>query len=250
MTVDRSFEEELRDRLVDLAEPVPTTSNAVVPAIRSRVARQRRRANVLAVAAVALVAVSGVAGWLIHPPGVGHRPAVTAQGPAQASQRPSAAVPPICSRLCPDRSPLGTVIPAGKASNTEERVFYAVAVNDPALPGVHFGVMAGRRGPSGEVIGDVLANELRGGSDRSPGFHAVTDAQRVGDRPVPMFGYFVGPAAQIVTRTGTGRVTAHLAAWSEDHRVLIFWFDLADVPPYSSVDGISALDGSGRRIPT
>jgi hypothetical protein len=134
------------------------------------------------------------------------------------------------------------------AVETARTVLYAVAVNDPALPEVHFGVMAGRRGPSEEVIGDVLANVLRGGSDRSPGFHAVTDAQLVDDRPVPMFGYFVGPAAQIVTRTGTGRVTAHLAAWSEDHRVLIFWFDLADVPPHSSVDGISALDGSGHEL--
>jgi hypothetical protein len=235
--VDRSFEEELRVRLGDLAAPVPAMSSVVVPAIRGRVARQRRRANVLVAAAAAFVAVSAAGGWLTHSRGAGNHPEVTAQASGRPSETATAA-----------RPPLGTVIPAGKASDTEERVLYAVAVSNPALPAVHFGIMAGRRGPSGEVIGDLLANEVRGRSDRSPGFHAVSDAEIVDDRPVPMFGYFVGPAAQIVVTTGNGPVKAHLAEWSQDHRVLVFWFDLADVSPDTRVGGLSALDASGRNI--
>jgi hypothetical protein len=85
-------------------------------------------------------------------------------------------------------------------------------------------------------------------SDRSAGFHGLTAAMDVEDVDVPAFGYFVGPAARVVGVLDGRRVAAHQAAWSENPRVVVFWFDLADVPLGSSPSRLDAYDRDGNRL--
>jgi hypothetical protein len=66
------------------------------------------------------------------------------------------------------------VVATGLAGPSGTRILYAVRVADKRLPGTRFGVMLGHRA-GGRLVDDVLANEFQG-SDRSPGFHAVSDA--------------------------------------------------------------------------
>ncbi|MGV9804650.1 hypothetical protein, partial [Micromonospora chersina] len=149
----------------------------------------------------------------------------------------------------PPARPVGAVVGSGIRYGADERVFYVVSVDVPELPGVTIGLVAGRRSPTGELTTDYLVNDVEG-TDRRPGFHQIGyDQQRVPtDAPVPTFGYFVGPAARIVGTVDGRHVEARLARWSEDPRLVIFWFDPGVLTPGTPLDGIVARDARGRKL--
>ncbi|MGW9195481.1 hypothetical protein [Micromonospora chersina] len=214
-----------------------------------RVRRRRRVAGTGAVAAVVAAVLIGVGGAVARtrpaePPG----PAATAPAaapPATAGPSPT----PTPGPTEPTARPVGAVVGSGIRYGADERVFYVVSVDVPELPGVTIGLVAGRRSPTGELTTDYLVNDVEG-TDRRPGFHQIGyDQQRVStDAPVPTFGYFVGPAARIVGTVDGRHVEARLARWSEDPRLVIFWFDPGVLTPGTPLDGIVARDARGRKL--
>jgi hypothetical protein len=165
--------------------------------------------------------------------------AAAAQQPAAGKAAKAASTP----EAPPAPAALGTVIDTGFAAKDGSWVMYAVAVDEKSLPGTHFGVMAGRRLPSGSLTAGVMANEFQG-SDRAPGFHAVQAGMNVEGEQTPSFGYYVGDATKITARAGGRAVTAKQAAWSEDAAVKIFWFD----PAAGAVSDLKAYDSAGRAL--
>ena len=165
--------------------------------------------------------------------------AVAAQKPVLEESAKAASTP----EAPPAPAALGKVIDAGFAAKDGSWVMYAVTVDDKALPGTHFGVMAGRRLPGGSLTAEVMANEVEG-SDRAPGFHAVQAGMEVEGEQTPSFGYYVGDATKITARAGGRTVTAKQAAWSEDAAVKIFWFD----PATGAVSDLKAYDSAGRTL--
>jgi hypothetical protein len=132
----------------------------------------------------------------------------------------------------PEHEVLGDVIPSGVG----DLVFYGVKVQEPRLPRTTFGIMAGTRA-GGDL---VIANETSG-SDKAPGFHAVTGGMNVNGHDVPGFGYYVGPAAKITSSAGV----AHQARWSADPNVVVFWFDPGTPDPAR----LNAYDAAGDKLP-
>ncbi|MEU0153168.1 hypothetical protein [Micromonospora fulviviridis] len=209
--------------------------------------RRRRRvagtgAGALAVAAVTITI--GVAGT------------VTRTGPPEppvaepVATAPATAPTPTPAPAEPRPRPVGAVVGSGIRYGADERVFYLVPVDVPELPGVTIGLVAGRRSPTGALTSDYLVNDVAG-SDRRPGFHQIGyDQQRrpPADAPVPTFGYFVGPAARIVGTVDGRHVEARLARWSEDPRLVIFWFNPGVLAPGTPLDGIVARDARGRKL--
>ena len=119
------------------------------------------------------------------------------------------------------------------------------AINEKAIPKTHFGIMAGRQLPSGELVDEVMANETTG-SDNAPGFHAVQGSMGLDAGKSPTFGYYVGPAAKITAKAGGKTVTAKHATWSEDPSVVVFWFS----PSVSGVGKLAAFNSAGKQLPT
>ncbi|MEU9827859.1 hypothetical protein [Micromonospora chersina] len=216
-----------------------------------RVRRRRRVAGTGAVAAVVAAVLIGVGGTVARTrppewpaPGAtapAAAPAATADPSPTATAGPGPTGPPV--------RPAGAVVGSGIRYGADERVFYLVPVDVPEQPGVTIGLVAGRRSPTGELTSDYLVNDVEG-SDRRPGFHQIGyDQQRVpADAPVPTFGYFVGPAARIVGTVDGRHVEARLARWSEDPRLVIFWFDPGMLVPGTPLDGIVARDARGRKL--
>jgi hypothetical protein len=171
--------------------------------------------------------------------------------PAEASPAPPAeasSAPPGGGPAAPEperAAPLGDVIASGIDLRSGEVVFYGVEIADKALPKTSFGIMAGVRRGQGAPTSRVMANEFDG-SDRAPGFHAVSGAMNVEGDDIPTFGYYAGPATKITA----GGVTARQAVWSEDPRVVVFWFDPADVPEDFTASNLAAFDRAGRKLPT
>jgi hypothetical protein len=170
------------------------------------------------------------------------RPAA-APAAAAAAARPSA--PPVAA---PDAgepvapAPIGEIVDTGLPAADGRYVLYAVPVDLAELAETTFGVMLGRRLPDGTLTADVTSNEVEG-PDRAPGFHAV---QGPVEKAMPTFGYYAGPAARITATAGKRTVTAQRAVWSEDPRVVLFWFRPAEQP----LTGLTAYDRAGRRLPT
>ncbi|MFF3854372.1 hypothetical protein [Micromonospora sp. NPDC002575] len=216
---------------------------------KGRRLRRRRAARSGAVMLAVVVAIVGttVALRRAEPPPWGAEPAATA--PATAPATPSTD-PTAAATEPPRRQALGEIVRTGIRYGDDERVFYFTSVAVPDAPGVTVGLVAGRRAPDGRLTPDHLANDIAGG-DRRPGFHQIgyePSARLLPDDPVPTFGYFVGPAAQI-TGTVDGRaVAARLARWSEDPDVVVFWFPPQALPPGRRLDGIVARDASGRQL--
>ncbi|KAB1915508.1 hypothetical protein [Micromonospora sp. AMSO31t] len=219
---------------------------AVIMREGRRVRRRRRVAGTGAVAVAVAAVVIGVGGTVARsrapePP----LPAPVATAPVVA---PTATADPAPTELRP--RPVGAVVGSGIRYGADERVFYVVPVDVPELPGVTIGLAAGRRSPAGELTTDYLVNDVAG-SDRRPGFHQIgydPQARVPSAVPVPTFGYFVGPAARIVGTVDGRHVEARLARWSEDPRLVIFWFDPGVLAPGEPLDGIVARDARGRRL--
>jgi hypothetical protein len=197
--------------------------------------RRRRRFAVGATSGLAVVALlvggSQVAGLTARWPGV---PGISigAAGPVR---------PEIDGQL-------GEVIDTGIPANGGKWVLYGLTVEDAALPQTAFGVMLGRRLTTGALTKDVMANESEG-SDRVPGFHAVSGSMDIDGGTTPLFGYYAGSPALITGIAGGRKVTAEQAVWSEDPNVVVFWFDPADVPKKAKIKDIAAYDGAGNELP-
>ncbi|WP_206784054.1 hypothetical protein [Amycolatopsis sp. MtRt-6] len=135
---------------------------------------------------------------------------------------------------------LGDVIPSGFG----DVVFYGVPVRIPQLPETTFGIMAGARDAAGGLTNLVATNETSG-SDKAPGFHAVSGGMTVNGHEVPSFGYYYGPAAKITGRIWGTTGVAHQARWSEDPNVVVFWFD----PGVADPENLQAFDAAGTELP-
>jgi hypothetical protein len=165
---------------------------------------------------------------------------------------PVSRTPPVPAAAAPQGDgTLGDVIRTGMAvpGGHGEWVFYAVPVDERVLPDTKFGIMLGVRDTAGELHPVIVANEVKG-SDRAPGFHANTATQNLDGRDTPAFGYYAGGAKSIIGTARGHKVTAHVAPWSEDPSVTVFWFPLAEVPAGTPVTGIAAYDRTGKKLPS
>jgi len=175
------------------------------------------------VAACGALAMSGVLTSANAAPAAPTAPVALAAAPVS---------PPPTREAAPEHEVLGEVIPSGLG----DLVFYGVKLQEPRLPKTTFGIMAGTR--AGKDL--VIANETSG-SDKAPGFHAVTGGLNADGHDVPTFGYYVGPAAKITSSAGV----AHQARWSADPNVVVFWFDLGAPDPAR----LKAYDAAGNKLP-
>ncbi|GAB3841966.1 hypothetical protein GCM10029963_14170 [Micromonospora andamanensis] len=220
--------------------------DAVMRQGRSLRRRRRAAAGGAVVLSAALVVVGVTVGVrFARPPGQLPPPAPAVSAPTTSAPVTSTPIPGTESR-----KPIGEVVSSGIRYGTEERVFYFVPVDLPAVPDVTIGLVAGRRLADGTLIADYLVNDVAG-SDRRPGFHEIgyeSSPAAPTYAPVPTFGYFVGPADGIIGTVDGRRVTARLARWSMDTDVVIFWFDPQTVKPGRRLDGISARDTQGRPL--
>jgi hypothetical protein len=142
----------------------------------------------------------------------------------------------------------GDVVGTGMTVEGLDRLLWMQRIDEPVLPDTSMGLVAGRRAADGELLVDVINNEVEG-SDRAPGFHALEMAMVVNGQAVPAFGYYVGDAAKITVRADGRTVRAQQATWSEDRSIVLFWFALNKVKPTSQVGKAAAYDRDGRRLP-
>ena len=142
----------------------------------------------------------------------------------------------------------GRVISTGIRDAGGELVFFGVRIHAQQLPGITFGIMAGRRDSAGGLTPQVETNETQGPAS-SPGFHAVEAASSVGSPAVavPEFGYYAGPAATITAREGGRQVQAHLARWSASPRIVIFWFTPSSAG--RTPQNLAAYNAAGQLLP-
>ncbi len=61
---------------------------------------------------------------------------------------------------------------------------------------------------------------------------------------IPEFGYYAGPAATITAQQGGRQIQAHLARWSANTRIVIFWFT-----PSSALQDLAAYNAAGQQLP-
>ncbi|GHG05599.1 MULTISPECIES: hypothetical protein [Amycolatopsis] len=218
-------------------EPFAEPDLARIMADGTRLRRRRRvltgAAGVAAAAAVVLVVVFAI--QLRQP-----APAPVAQPPSPA---PTVSA---TSTAAPAEQPMGDVVGTGIRTSDGEIVLYARAVNEPTLPNVRFGLVAGLR--SGSSLQAVLATNETRGTDLSFGFHATDGGEVVRNQPIPVFGYFSGRAARITTTVHGKTVEARLATWTADSTVVIFWFDPAEVPNSAVLTPLIAYDADGKRL--
>lgn len=223
------------------AEPFAEPDLARIMADGGRIRRRRRLLNATgAVAAAATVVAVVVFAVQLR------QPAPVAQ-PALPPPTVSSATPPP-SPTVPAESPLGDVVLTGiRSQNGEEMALYAVAVDEPALKNIHFGLVAGYLDAKGSLQALLETNETAT-PDRSFGFHATDGGEILRDRLVPVFGYFAGPAAKITTTVHGATKIAKQQQWTEDPSVVFFWFDPSDVPSSGSLTPLIAYDAKGNRL--
>jgi hypothetical protein len=153
---------------------------------------------------------------------------------------PATATPAPAAVTASAHEVLGEVIPSGFG----DVVFYGVKVQIPQLPQTTFGIMAGARDAAGGLT-DLVATNETAGSDKAPGFHAVSGGMTVNGHEVPTFGYYYGPAAKITGRIRGTIGEAHQARWSVDPNVVVFWFD----PGVAEPEDLKAYDAAGAELP-
>lgn len=223
-----------------LQAPTETAHDALdIDRIMQQGGRLRRRRRLLTGAAgvtTALVLVTGgvQVGRAFAPPAP-PAPGISVAAPAQSPG---------------DRSGeyVGDVVRTGVQVGERELVLGVVPIDDPKLPEVNYGVMAGVRALGGGLTSRYLSSESEG-PWRAPGFHAVSGATNIEGDDIPTFGYYVGPATKITAGKGK-KVTARQVQWSEDPLVVLFWFDPADVPEDFQATSLTAYDKDGATLVT
>jgi hypothetical protein len=214
---------------------------AAIMATGTRIRRRRRLAAGGGVAAVAVAVVAVVFGAtqlratssdVAGPP-----------GPTLSTSATSGTdVPP------PPDKPVGAIVDTGISDAKGELVIFGVAIDDPAIPQTHFGMVLAHRDATGKLTSTLAINEFSG-SDHAAGFHQVTggDSSR-GGVFLPVLGYFVGPVSRITSTVHGKTVQASIAQWSEDTQVKFFWFTPKEVPDHNLMTPPVAYDAVGARL--
>jgi hypothetical protein len=156
---------------------------------------------------------------------------------------PTASVPE-----APAVAPAGDVIPTGIRDVKGELVLYMYLMDGLQPPHVQFGVAAGHRTPSGEVVPGVANNETRGILAETPGFHSIMGGNDETGVFLPAFGYYSGPAARIEATVQGKTVRARVAMWSVKKDIVIFWFPQEAVPDARLLSRPVAYDAKGNRL--
>ena len=233
------------------SEPFAEPDLARIMADGGRIRRRRRLLNATGMvgAAATVVAVVVFAVQLRQPAPVAQPalpPPAMSSTAVPSDNAPSKAAPSETSM--PERLPLGDIVLTGIRSETgDELVLYAVAIDEPMLKDIHFGLVAGYRDARGSLQSLLATNETVT-SDRSFGFHATDGGEILRDRLIPVFGYFSGPAAKITTTVHGATMVAKQQQWTEDPTVVFFWFDPSDVPSSQSLTPLVAYDAKGNRL--
>ena len=243
--------DELRDAMHSTPDFEPTSLDLAAVMTAGGRLRRRRRATVGAASGVAVLVLLVGGFQLVRPeasqPGIAGAGQPSSAAPAKTAEPSVTAVQeepdePITSDA------FGDVVDTGMKVDGLDRLLWMQRVDEPVLPDTTIGIATGWRTTAGQLVVDVVNNEVEG-SDRAPGFHALQMAMVVNDKPSPAFGYYVGDAAKI-TVTADGRtVRAEQATWSEDRSIVLFWFPLNKVKPTSKVGKATAYDDNGRKLP-
>jgi hypothetical protein len=116
-------------------------------------------------------------------------------------------------------------------------------------PDITIALSIGERAPDGEIIEALTVSDDRL-TDHATGFHPMqAPMQLEHGLTQPAFGYYVGRPAKITAVfDGVTPVAAHLAPWSADPDVTIFWFDPA-AGAVEQVSQVGAFDANGTRMP-
>ncbi|MEV4312031.1 hypothetical protein [Actinocrispum sp. NPDC049592] len=200
--------------------------------------RIRRRRRVL-VGGGAMLATAAV---LV---GVAVIPQLGGPAPAPPADTLTTAPPPSSTApyTPPPRPPLGDVVYTGIKDAQGEVILYFVRTDVPNVP---FGLVAAHMTASGPRSG-VLNNETQRAGD-APGFHPIMGGGSETGTFLPVFGYFVGPAARIETKVLGKTYRARLARWSENPSVVVFWWPREAVPDQELLSKPVAYDANGRRL--
>jgi hypothetical protein len=174
-------------------------------------------------------------------------PSVSPAATCAATSQPTAGAPAATNDGNPPA--WGTPINVG-ADSGNSVVLYGFHIDDSAIPCTHFGLMLGttaRAGSVSGVTGMYAANEFAG-SDLAPGFHAV-GLSGGGNQVTGSYyiGYYVGAAASISVIANGVPVAAHVAPWSVNPAVKIWWVGGAGAVP--TYDALSAKDALGNPLP-
>ncbi|AUI62875.1 hypothetical protein [Amycolatopsis sp. BJA-103] len=211
-----------------------------------RIRRRRRLATGAGGVAAAVVTVLVIVGAVaLKEPS--QRPLPPAASTTTSAQPPVTSLPAVTDPA-PSPAPLGETTSLGiKGEDGRELVIYAFAIDEPALPGVEFGLQVAYRNVDGSYEALLGSNEFKG-SDRSFGFHAVDGGDILQNTFVPVFGYFAGPATRITSTVRGKPVEANVVPWSGDPSVMIFWFSPSDVESTGVLTPLVAYDARGQRL--
>ena len=143
----------------------------------------------------------------------------------------------------PSRPPLGDIVYTGIKDDKGEVILYFVKTDVPKVP---FGLVAAHMTASGPSSG-VLNNETQRAGD-APGFHPIMGGNTETGTFLPVFGYFVGPAARIEAKVLGKTYRAQFARWSENPSVVVFWWPQDVVPDQELLGRPVAYDANGRRL--
>jgi hypothetical protein len=233
-----------------LRQPAPVPLSVSVDHVVARGRRRRavRRATVPAVVVATAAAVAVPTVLLADDPAV---------SPAATASAASASPTPIPGPLPPASvtAPWGDVVATGERVQGTERVFWFWRLPTGQEPaGVTFGIAAGHLTDGGDRVLDTSTNDVDGPQDRSPGFHGGSYDRFTGPGQDVwlIYGYYVGPADQIMVSYGGQDVPARTARWSKDPSVMLYWVAAGPGAPQPDVKEPitpAAYDATGKRLP-
>ena len=147
------------------------------------------------------------------------------------------------------KGPIGDLISTGLRDGAgKEYVIYGVTGGGVSSP-KDFGFAIGYRESKTRVTADDTVTEWVG-SPSAPGFHPMNSQKALADGSVqPAYGYYVGTPARITVKEAGRPIEAHLARWSHDPGITVFWFDPADVRDDERWAELGAYDAAGTKLP-
>jgi len=212
---------------------------------RTGAVKRSRRAAIAVAVGVGALAVLGVHGLLLTRQRDQLPPTTWMQSsaPAMPVSKPPFTVKPVAGRL---GEVVDTGLPGGPGTNW---VLSFVPATWSETPDITISLSIGERDASGTIVEALAISDDRL-TDHATGFHPMQAPMQLEHGLIqPAFGYYVGRPAKITAVfDGVTTVAAHLAAWSEDPDVTIFWF----APGEGAVEAVSdlgAFDATGARMP-
>jgi hypothetical protein len=207
--------------------------------------KRSRRAVIAVATGVGVLAVLGAHGLLLTRERDPLPPATWTQSstPAVPVSKPPFTVKPVAGRL---GEVVDTGLPGGPGTDW---VLSFVPATWSETPDITIALSIGERGADGKIVEALTISDDRL-TDHATGFHPMQAPMLLEHGLIqPAFGYYIGRPAKITAVfDGVTTVAAHLAAWSEDPDVTIFWF----APGEGAVEEVSdlcAFDASGARMP-